>query len=101
MDIQLLFLGLLFPPAIVADLVACDGIKTGQRRESLVYGLKGGIEKNAVMVATLAASLSLAGGKDMANIAGIRTIGLVAAGMICAGYLVFIHYPLAKGWRNS
>ncbi len=90
---------LLFPPAIVADLVAYDAGKTGRPRESLVYGLQGGIEKNAVMIATLAASLALEKGKEAGHTHGIRLVGLVAAVMILAGAAVFSRFPLEKGWR--
>ncbi len=92
---------MLVPPALVADLVVYDQRRNGQRRESLVYGLQGGIEKNAVMVATLVVSLALQGGKAAADPAGIYLVGPAAAGLTLLGCLVFLLYPLKKGWQDS
>jgi Na+/melibiose symporter-like transporter len=92
---------LLVPLAIVADLVVYDERQTGQRRESLVYGLQGGIEKNAIMIATLVVSLALGLGKEAANPRGIYAVGPAAALLTLLGCLVFALYPLKKGWQEQ
>lgn len=92
---------MLLPNAIVADLVVFDERQTGRRREALVFGLQGGIEKNAVMLATLIASLSLSLGKDAQNPMGIYVIGPIAAFACFIGFLVFLLYPLNRGWQDE
>jgi GPH family glycoside/pentoside/hexuronide:cation symporter len=91
---------MLVPPALVADLVVYDEQHGGQRRESMVYGLQAGIEKNAVMIATLVVSLALEGGKEAGNPAGIYLVGPMGALLTFVGCLVFLLYPLTKGWRD-
>jgi GPH family glycoside/pentoside/hexuronide:cation symporter len=91
---------MLLPNAIVADLVLYDERTAGQRRESLVYGLQGGIEKNAVMIATLLVGLLLGLGNTTANPAGIYMVGPVAALLSGIGFVIFLAYPLRKGWRE-
>ena len=92
---------MLLPNAIVADLVIYDERSAGQRRESLVYGLQGGIEKNAVMIATLLVGLILKLGNTASNPAGIYMIGPVAALLTGIGFAIFLAYPLRKGWQND
>lgn len=89
---------LLLPTAVVADLVLYDEAKSGERRESLVYGLQSAIEKNAVMVASLGVALCLNLGKNAGNPRGIYIIGPAAAIITLVGFLVFLLYPLNKGW---
>jgi GPH family glycoside/pentoside/hexuronide:cation symporter len=92
---------ILTPPAIMADLVVYDEKRTGNRREALVYGLQGGIEKSAVMAATLATPMVLGLGMSARNPAGIRLVGPMAATACLVGYLVFRFYPLRKGWVHQ
>jgi GPH family glycoside/pentoside/hexuronide:cation symporter len=92
---------MLLPNAIVADLVIYDERTAGERRESLVYGLQGGIEKNAVMIATLLVGFILKLGNTASNPAGIYMIGPVATLLTGIGFAVFLAYPLRKGWQND
>ncbi len=92
---------MLLPNAIVADLVIYDERTGGERRESLVYGLQGGIEKNAVMIATLLVGFILKLGNTTSNPAGIYMIGPVAALLTAVGFGIFLAYPLKKGWQEN
>jgi GPH family glycoside/pentoside/hexuronide:cation symporter len=92
---------LLLPNAIVADLVVYDERTKGERRESLVYGLQGGIEKNAIMIATLLVGLLLELGNSAEKPDGIYMVGPVAALLTAAGFAIFLAYPLTKGWQEN
>jgi len=92
---------MLLPPAIVADLVLFDEQHSGHRREALVFGLQGCIEKNAVMLATLVVGLVMQLGNSADDPAGIYWVGPIAAVASLAGFGIFRLYPLGRGWRRS
>lgn len=91
---------LLLPNAIVADLVAYDRRVSGASHEAVVFGLQGAIEKIAVMGSLGVAGLCLRLGKDASNPKGVYVLGLAAAGCCALGFLIFLWYPLGKGWQE-
>ncbi len=92
---------MLVPNALVADLVRYDEQEAGIRREALIYGFQGGIEKNAVILANIIIVFCLSFGKDAKDPDGIYLIGPMAAITCLAGMLIFAYYPLGKTWKPS
>lgn len=84
------------PNAIVADLVLYDEKITGRKREALVFGVQGGLEKNAVTLATYLTGICLACGRSAEAPDGIYYVGPVAAAASFLGCLIFWFYPLGK-----
>jgi GPH family glycoside/pentoside/hexuronide:cation symporter len=83
----------LFPNAIMADVCDFDFLKTGKRREALLYSLQDTLQKFSLAASAIIFGLVLQFfGFSQTNPLGLRLMGLFAGMFVFLGFLIFFRY---------
>ena len=85
---------LVFPNALMADIIDYDALRTGARREGVYYGAQNVVESIVVAFHAAILALLLRLGGTAEDPLGIRLVGPVAGASMAAGYLIFRRYTL-------
>jgi Na+/melibiose symporter-like transporter len=91
----------MLPPAFGADIVDHDETLTGQRREGAYYATWGFLDQviNGTASAILPLVLLLGRSQsDPRGPLGVRMIGVLGGVMMLAAFLIFLNYPLRRGF---
>ncbi len=91
----------MLPPAFGADIVDHDETLTGQRREGAYYATWGFLDQviNGAAAAILPLVLLLGRSQsDPRGPLGVRMIGVLGGVMMLAAFLIFLNYPLRRGF---
>ncbi len=91
----------MLPPAFGADIVDHDETLTGQRREGAYYATWGFLDQviNGAAAAILPLVLLLGRSQsDPHGPLGVRMIGVLGGVMMLAAFLIFLNYPLRRGF---
>jgi GPH family glycoside/pentoside/hexuronide:cation symporter len=91
----------MLPPAFGADIVDHDETLTGQRREGAYYATWGFLDQviNGTASAILPLVLLLGRSQsDPRGPLGVRMIGVLGGAMMLAAFLIFLNYPLRRGF---
>jgi GPH family glycoside/pentoside/hexuronide:cation symporter len=78
------------PDALLGDVIDYDGLRTGQRREAMYFGVQGTLQRWAFSAAAIAIGALLGAlGSTAEEPLGVRLVGPVAGTVVLGGYLVF------------
>ena len=90
---------LVFPNALMADIIDYDALRTGSRREGVYYGAQNVVESIVVAFHAAILALLLRLGGTAEDPLGIRLVGPVAGASMAVGYLIFRRYTLPDAVR--